>query len=1003
MASALETLQQKANEIDAAIATLREFIQTNLQKIAAIDPKDPNALTQIEELRAEAIAAAATYNGTVQPIFAEMKVIANNTPDNERVEAVKIYEDAVTRNADLLKEAGTVKSARDAKKAEVQAVVDAKNKEVETNAAKTPEQTAEQNKQYAASGGAQDDKGGPTTTNSNVPIVDSSKSQTTNASPAAAPAVLDPPVVTIVGKSDTPAAKPNSKAPRLRKNPLGNFSSYTYQISLYMITPDAYNAFVLSGRKDINAFRSAIDKFNQKPAAAASSTFVQAPGERGRTGSPPATSSTQATKSGGVFLIAQSGGANSNIKRAPGFEEDFYIDDLKFSQAINAKATAASTNTTDISFTITEPYGFSFITKLRDASDKLKEMSNIKNVKDLKNPIKQYFILGIRFLGYDKYGELIQSADIPGSDGDPTANSFGLYERFFDIYISSMKFKIDGKAVIYNIEAANVSGQPFGIKRGVIPSNSTAIGGTVYDALLGGNPITSNSDSNQSTAESSRLAQKSVPPNSGNKIGLLSKLNADQRAMVGNSIEIANVYDVSFIGGAENTIKNARLTTPNDTNKLRSGRSPDATKTTKSNPASESKAVPDLNVKQFVFQNGTPIMQAIDTIITSSSYIEDGLKIVNKANEELELGQGGTSEIKWYNISAEIEVLGWDTKVGDFAYKTTYIIQPYDTPVVMSTYVNKTTRYYGPNKRYDYWYTGQNTEIISYTQQMDNTYFNVTLRADGSAASQGGDFDIPTTTGLPQNAVKTGGESGGQSLDAQNSYITNLFDPNSIAEAKITILGDPDYLMQTASSSITQLYNRFNGTDGFTINPNGGQVFIEINFKEPKGYFNKNGLLKINDSIFFWKYPAYVKKDIDARGGGVSYMLTKVVSKFVRGKFEQDLSATIATFADTAADTTQSSAETNRLNRQNNASIPTLADGVSIAANTPYISLPPSGPGSLDPGQLGLSGLLNSAGSINNVLDPMQKLAQNTTITIPTPNGPVQDGEAGTPTIFGRG
>jgi hypothetical protein len=82
----------------------------------------------------------------------------------------------------------------------------------------------------------------------------------------------------------------------------------------------------------------------------------------------------------------------------------------------------------------------------------------------------------------------------------------------------------------------------------------------------------------------------------------------------------------------------------------------------------------------------------------------------------------------------------------------------------------------------------------------------------------------------------TTGKLGGAGLAAQNSYITSLFDPASQAEAKIQILGDPDFIMTDSGYSEEQLYKKFYGADGFTINPNGGQVFVEIDFKEAVDY-----------------------------------------------------------------------------------------------------------------------------------------------------------------------
>jgi hypothetical protein len=60
-------------------------------------------------------------------------------------------------------------------------------------------------------------------------------------------------------------------------------------------------------------------------------------------------------------------------------------------------------------------------------------------------------------------------------------------------------------------------------------------------------------------------------------------------------------------------------------------------------------------------------------------------------------------DIQWYNLGARVETLAWDTKVGDFSYKITYVIQPYKTPSTYTPY-GKTNSYYGPHKRYNYWF-----------------------------------------------------------------------------------------------------------------------------------------------------------------------------------------------------------------------------------------------------------------------------------------------------------
>ena len=121
----------------------------------------------------------------------------------------------------------------------------------------------------------------------------------------------------------------------------------------------------------------------------------------------------------------------------------------------------------------------------------------------------------------------------------------------------------------------------------------------------------------------------------------------------------------------------------------------------------------------------------------------------------------------------------------------------------------------------------------------------------------------------------------------QNAYITSLYSPDSYAQAKIKILGDPDFFIEDHRGGPNEPYQRFYGNDGFRINANGGQVFFEIDFKEAIDYNDETGVMDINESILFFKYPDWVKDKVK----GVSYKLIKVKSNFNDGVFTQTLEA----------------------------------------------------------------------------------------------------------------
>lgn len=671
--------------------------------------------------------------------------------------------------------------------------------------------------------------------------------------------------------TQTTGATTSNKPGKRPKNPLGNFSSSTYQITLYMVSPDAYNNFAASGRKSLTT------------SAAGAGTATTA------------------------VIVAQSGGVNNTAnKRADGFNLDYYIDDLKIKALINPKTTGTATIASEITFVITEPYGFSFITNLKKAADSLKASSTIKNYSKLENASKQFYILGIRFQGYDATGKVVTASDMFASD---TINpgSQGVFERFYDIFISEMKFKIDGKASVYNIKAVSIPPQTSGgMKRGRVNNGSRVVANYVWEAIGG---------------EDFR--------NDG-VIGLLDTLNDAQQILATKpvklegiegppAIEIANVYKIRWLGDAEDLIGLSTILSPAD---MAKSKYPMArtNNTIESNMATETTSTPDPTKRTLTFKNDTAIAQAINTIISQSSYLEDALAVVASGDtlDEDELENGGKNKVRWYNLSSEVVVLGWDTKTNDFAYEITYVIQTYDIPAAISVYGNSPTEYYGPHKRYDYWYTGQNSEILKYEQTLDNLYYlvvlggtsKITTNADGATSVENSD---PSQTAISPNAQVNGNPQGkpSEGMSAQNSVVANLYDPGSYASVKIQILGDPDFLMQDAPDPVGALYDPYYGHDN-TIRPNAGQVFIEIDFKEAKDYNNSTGLLDINSSILFWKYPPALA----AKVHGVSYMITGVNSTFSKGAFTQELSGVINTFpgwkdpATAAAATTANSTNT---------------------------------------------------------------------------------------------
>lgn len=639
-------------------------------------------------------------------------------------------------------------------------------------------------------------------------------------------------------------------------NPLADLASSNYQLSLYMITPDAYDAFTASGRTNIDAL--------------------------------------QTNGGGGAFLVAQSGGINNNTEnRAPGFHFDYYLDNLEISQMVSGKASGSATNVSELTFTVTEPYGFSFINKLKDASEQLQQYgSNLGYAKGtVRNPTKQFFILGVSFLGYDINGTPVSGVSIDPNNAGATGNDDkNLFQVYHDIVISQIDFKIDGKIVTYKVTAAAIAPTlSFGVKRGRVPYPVKLTANTVEDAMT----------------------------------KLMVGMSKEQLTLRDNgAITVPNTFEVKFVGDDVDKLKEALLITPEDVDKFK-WKGSDAKNAQEATIAQEVTSVPDSDQRQITYARDSAILEIFDDLVKQSTYLRDAMTVLYNTSltpdKEKKDNQGNApaanGTIGWYHVTPQISKAQWDPATSDWGYHTVYVIETYQTPVITASYVNPGMNYYGPHKRYNYWYTGENSEVLKYEQTLDNLYYNVVLgktTAEAQAsidqtASTGGDTDTGVIPGQGQDGPKLGKLAKGN--EAQNSYVTSLYSPADYGTAAVTILGDPDFIVQDQTSSVESVYNRFYGTTGFNVNANGGQVFMEINFKEAVDYADgatasqgmmptaDTGTLDINDSILFWEYPANIADIVE----GVSFQVVNIKSMFKNGTFTQNLDCVINTFPNSDA------------------------------------------------------------------------------------------------------
>lgn len=409
------------------------------------------------------------------------------------------------------------------------------------------------------------------------------------------------------------------------------------------------------------------------------------------------------------------------------------------------------------------------------------------------------------------------------------------------------------------------------------------------------------------TATTVREALEGSGKDGKGTFGILTKLNQEELARVANKErEKPNVYKVLFLG--DQSIANATIVNKKaDTDKSQQPMGA-VDNTMQVTDAASVGSSPNNNKKTLTFAKSTPILQAIDQIIKQSSYLTDGLSAVVKDNpEEIETATGGTRTLRWYSVGVDVAYGEFDKLAKDYSYEITYIIQPFDTPVTLSTLGAKARKYYGPHKRYEYAFTGQNTEVLSFEQTINNGFFTIAL-IPSTENNTSIPPDVATVTGKNTEGDRTGAQYN-KSREAQNNYVTSIYDPASWAKASITIHGDPDFIMRPTPHNLESMYNQFYEKDGFTINPSGGQTFIEVDFNEGVDYNNESGLMTVNQSldlnknIRLYDYPPNLAEQIK----GVCFQVVTVESSLQRGKFVQTLQLQLATFGSDSTATQASS------------------------------------------------------------------------------------------------
>lgn len=715
-------------------------------------------------------------------------------------------------------------------------------------------------------------------------------------------------------------------------NVLGQYASYTYQASLYLMDKKSYQQSIDSGRKDLS----------------------------------------------NAQILVQSGGAPQGPGRNNFFDLDCYIDRIDLKSFFVGKAVRLAHNVKEVSMTIVEPNGISFLENLNSAVQQFIGQSNNgadtyyenngqsstsgKNKK--LNFTSQIYLLVVRFYGYDDQGNLVRGGvNKPDQTSDPNA----FVEKWYPLIISKIGFKIANKVVEYEIQA---KAPPYYVcassGRGTIPFNMEFGGKDLKDLLAGPlvyaagqNAVASGSNSNtagRSTAVTPRpsptaplpfvngpngaafgarlnVGRRRTPPPAGpsdptdgrnrgirsdtptttpvapspppradaaNSVkstvrsGLMAALNEYQQKLVKDGVvDYADVYEIEFVldSMASAKITNAGL------NKSATPMSRPGTPADQKLPAKQSM---DPTARVQGATAGMQIVQFIDNAIRNSSYIKDQQTVIIEEKTGAEKTTGiNIKNTAWYRIGFRATPMWdkYDTKRNDYVYKITYIISPFKIAQLNSPYF-KVPTYPGPHKQYRYWFTGQNTEVLSYEESLNALYYIVMTNSNlgGATSSDNDALKYAPGTASGQNSQNAEGRTNEPSASAADQ----LYSPSDLKECNMTIVGDPSWLQQGEALTVlskgdTYYYAPFLA-DG-TINFDAQQILFEIGFNTPRDYDITTGLANPNGS----KVNTTSQLDQQTQTPGPTqisriYIAKECVSSFNKGKFTQNIKGSLMVY-----------------------------------------------------------------------------------------------------------
>jgi hypothetical protein len=643
------------------------------------------------------------------------------------------------------------------------------------------------------------------------------------------------------------------------ENPLDAYPSYTYAISLHVMTKEDYNTMVKSPR-------------GFKPSKT---------------------------------LISSAGRYRNN--RDESFKDDFYFDSLKINTVIGLNAATRATNAIGIDFTIIEPYGLTLL-------DRIMSVNNVE--LNGKNYLDMPYLLELNFYGSDDAGtskkitehtkwfpiKLIGfkiKASVKGSEYAIQAIPFNHGANLESIQAIKTRMEVTATTVgDYFSSVSNTATQN---------SVSSAMEEDARRKTATTQDNSSARKTSDANANSSNTANSPETPITVKTKSFTAAYNAwNQAELKNNNVRYADQIQFVFL---DSEIAQSKIVDAKKTSSRRVGEV-SASTVAKGNAGKDAATV-DFNSIIHSLDPGTTVNDIINLVLPQSEYflkqaIDSSTqgKDVNAGDEDQASKQETAQPVKMWKIIPSIELHDFDPQRNCWGKTITFYIDSYK---VYQSRDGRLPKSPPPPavKKYDYFYTGQNRAIINFDIDFNALYFTaynvdrgkvsaVTGPAQDTDENQLKDKkDNEQSRTIDQNVVHPqsdsyqtgagGGNARSDTLNAQ-SALQSIYTSagGDMINVKLQIIGDPHYIKQddlfVNPSIISSDPNGLYVTGTSSLKMDNGEIYCYLTFKTPTDFNDTTGLYDLDSSNKFKvsEFSGY-------------YKVIKVESEFRSGKFTQTL------------------------------------------------------------------------------------------------------------------